>query len=115
MIVENRRRNVRIRASLRFTFAWGEDFELFRTVDVSAGGARVVHHVLDSPRPPRGTVGECAFVLDGEEVRSEGVVVRELADGFVVKFVRVSQATERRIVAWIFRQEALALSRRIPA
>jgi c-di-GMP-binding flagellar brake protein YcgR len=113
--VENRRRFVRIPAQLRFTFAWPEGFELYRTVDVSAGGARVVHHVMGSPRPRPGTTGECAFNLDGVELRAAAVVVREHRDGFAVRFCALSQAQERRIVAWVFRQEALALSRRIPA
>lgn len=107
---------MRIKASLRFTFAWGEDaFELYRTVDVSAGGARVVHHVIGSPLPPVGTEGEGAFVLDGVEVRTKAVVVREHRDGFAVRFRSLSQANESRLVAWIFRQEALVLIRRIPA
>ncbi|MBE2251435.1 MAG: PilZ domain-containing protein [Myxococcus sp.] len=113
--MSNRRRDVRIKASLRFTFAWDEAFELFRTVDVSAGGARVVHHASGSPQPPLGAEGECAFVLDGVEVRALAVVVREAADGFAVRFRALSPSTEQRIVAWIFRQEALALLRRIPA
>ena len=114
--MKNRRGTVRIKASLRFTFSWGEDcFELYRTVDVSAGGARVVHHVIGSPRPPLGTEGECAFVLDGVEVRTKAVVVREHRDGYAVRFRALSQANESRLVAWIFRQEALVLIRRIPA
>ena len=124
--VENRRRNVRIRASLRFTFAWsdGKDavtdeprefFELFRTIDVSAGGARVTQHVSGGLRPRVGVTGQAAFVLDGVEVRTEATVVRALNDGFAVRFRSLSQPDESRVVAWIFRQEALALSRRIPA
>jgi c-di-GMP-binding flagellar brake protein YcgR len=113
--MENRRRFVRIRAALRFTFSWPGAFELYRTIDVSAGGARVVHHVMGSPRPRPGTEGECAFVLDGEELRATAVVVREHPDGFAVRFRGLTQAQDRRIVAWIFRQEAMALSRRIPA
>lgn len=125
-LVENRRRNVRIRAGLRFTFAWsdGKDpvtdeprefFELFRTVDVSAGGARVTQHVANGLRPRIGVTGQAAFVLDGVEVRTEATVVRALHDGFAVRFRSLSQPDESRVVAWIFRQEALALSRRIPA
>lgn len=105
--MSNRRRDVRFRASLRFTFAWDDGFELFRTLDVSAGGARVTHHVLNSPRLPVGVVGEAAFVLDGVEVRTQARVVREHRDGFAVVFVGLSQEGERRIVAWIFRQEVL--------
>lgn len=111
--MNNRRSDVRIRASLRFTFSWGEDaFELFRTVDVSAGGARVVHHVIGSPRPAQGTTGECAFVLDGQELRCEARVIRTEPDGFAVRFLGLTQPQESRIVAWIFRNEAL---HRIPA
>jgi hypothetical protein len=58
---------------------------------------------------------EAAFVLDGVEVRTEATVVRALNDGFAVRFRSLSQSDESRVVAWIFRQEALALSRRIPA
>jgi c-di-GMP-binding flagellar brake protein YcgR len=114
--VRNRRSTVRIKASLRFTFSWSEDcFELFRTVDISAGGALVVHHTVGSPRPAVGTSGECAFVLDGVELRTKALVVRETHDGFAVRFSALSQANESRLVAWIFRQEALVLIRRIPA
>ncbi len=111
--MENRRADVRLRASLRFTFAWGEDsFELYRTLDLSAGGARVVHHVLGSPLPAVGIEGECAFVLDGQELRALARVIRHHPDGFVVRFVELTQPQESRIVAWIFRQEALS---KIPA
>lgn len=111
--MENRRADVRLRASLRFTFAWGDDaFELFRTVDVSAGGARVVHHVIGSPRPALGTEGECAFVLDGRELRARAKVIRHQPDGFVVRFLELTQPQESQIVAWIFRHEALS---KIPA
>ncbi len=114
--MSNRRRFVRIRASLRFTFAWGaQSFELYRTVDLSAGGARVIHHVIGSARPPRGAEGECAFNLDGVELRTRAVVVRDHRDGFAVRFRWASRAHEDRVVAWVFRQEALALSRRVPA
>lgn len=126
LLVENRRRNVRIRAGLRFTFAWsdGKDpvtdeprefFELFRTVDVSAGGARVTPHIANGLRPRIGITGQAAFVLDGVEVRTEAMVVRAVGDGFAVRFRSLSQPDESRVVAWIFRQEALALARRIPA
>lgn len=111
--MKNRRADVRIRANLRFTFSWGPDaFELFRTVDVSAGGARVVHHVIGSPRPELGVVGECAFVLDGQELRCVAQVIRIDRDGFAVRFLGLTQVQESRIVAWIFRNEAL---HRVPA
>lgn len=109
--MSNRRRAVRFRASLRFTFSWDEGFELFRTFDISTGGARVLHHVMASPRIRIGTHGEAAFVLDGVEVRTEAVVVRELDDGFAVRFVSIDQTAERRIAAWVFRQEVLWLRR----
>lgn len=114
--MRNRRKDVRIRASLRFTFAWGDDrFELFRTLDLSAGGARVVWHDGAGVGPLAGAEGECAFVLDGAEVRARAVVVRETKDGFACRFVGLSQPNETRIVAWVFRQEAQALIRRVPA
>ena len=43
------------------------------------------------------------------------VVVRERPDGFAVRFRGLTQAQDRRIVAWVIRQQAMALSRRIPA
>ncbi|MCA2978550.1 MAG: PilZ domain-containing protein [Myxococcaceae bacterium] len=113
--MHNRRRYVRIKAALRFTFAWADGFEVYRTMDVSAGGARVYQSDKNGRRPAPGTQGECAFALDGVELRTVAVVVRHHRDGFAVRFLQLSQAQERSVVAWVFRQEALALSRRIPA
>jgi hypothetical protein len=42
-------------------------------------------------------------VLDGVEVRTKALVVRELRDGDAVRFRARSQANERRIVAWVLR------------
>jgi c-di-GMP-binding flagellar brake protein YcgR len=110
----NRRRFARVRARLRFTFTWAEHFELFTTEDLSASGALVARHVPKSPLPPLHTVGECAFNLDGVEIRAEARVVRLSRDGFAVKFNGLPRAVEDRIVGWVFRLEARVLSRRLP-
>ncbi len=101
----NRRRFFRVRARLRFTFAWDAGFELFRTVDVSACGAAVLQHVPSSPLPPLGAVGECAFNLESMEIRCAAKVVRVSANGFAVEFQHVSRAHEDRICGWAFRQD----------
>lgn len=110
----NRRRFARVRARIRFTLSWGEHFELYATEDVSASGARLARHLPQSPLPPADTVGECAFNLDGTEVRCEARVVRVSRDGFAVRFQGLSRQLEDRIAAWAFRMEARALSRRMP-
>jgi len=98
---------------MRITLAWAEQFELFRTVDLSAGGALVVGHVPETPIPEVGSLGECAFNIDSLEVRVDMVVVRISKSGAVaVKFVGLPRALEDRIVAWVFRLQAQALSRR---
>lgn len=101
----NRRRFFRVRAGLRFTFAWDEGFELFRTVDLSAAGAFVLRHVPASPMPRRGTVGECAFNLESMEIRCVATVVRATENGFAVRFEQLPLRLEDRICGWIFRQE----------
>jgi c-di-GMP-binding flagellar brake protein YcgR len=111
----NRRRFARVRVNLRFTFAWDEHFALFRTLDVGASGALVVRHDADSPLPELGAVGQCAFNLDSAEVRTEAKVVRLVNDGFAVRFEGLPRSLEDRLVAWVFRMEAQALSRRMPA
>lgn len=110
--MKNRRRFARVRASLRFTLAWGESFELFRTVDLSAGGANLVCHVVDSPVPPLHAEGQCAFNIDSLEVRITARVVRSSPTGYAVKFVGLPSALEDRIVAWVFRMQAQARARR---
>lgn len=104
-MVVNRRRFFRVRARLRFTFAWEHGFELFRAVDLSASGAYVMRHVPNSPMPAVGTLGECAFNLESMEIRCEATVVRTATNGFAVKFERVPRAQEDRICGWVFRQE----------
>lgn len=111
----NRRRFVRVRARLRFTFSWGDRFELYATQDLSASGALLVRHLPQSDLPPLDASGECAFNLDGVEIRSEARVVRVTRDGFAVRFTSLSARLEDRIAAWVFRAEARALSRRMPA
>jgi c-di-GMP-binding flagellar brake protein YcgR len=101
----NRRRYFRVRAGLRFTFAWEQGFELFRTVDLSASGAYVERHVPASPMPERGVLGECAFNLQSMEIRCVATVVRATADGFAVRFVELPLRMEDRICGWVFRQE----------
>jgi c-di-GMP-binding flagellar brake protein YcgR len=101
----NRRRFFRVRARLRFTFAWEGGFELFRSVDVSACGAYVVQHVPNCPLPLAGQQGECAFNLESMEIRCLATVVRSSANGFAVRFESVSRAHEDRICGWVFRQE----------
>ncbi|MFT3712687.1 MAG: PilZ domain-containing protein [Archangium sp.] len=99
----NRRRFFRVRAGLRFTFAWDGGFELFRTTDVSACGASVLRHVVDSAMPALGTVGECAFNLESMEIRCLAKVVRVQLNGFAVDFIDVERAQEDRICGWAFR------------
>jgi hypothetical protein len=99
----NRRRFFRVRAGLRFTFAWDGGFELFRTVDVSACGASVLRHVVNGAMPPLGTIGECAFNLESMEIRCAARVVRLFANGFAVDFIDVARAQEDRICGWAFR------------
>ncbi len=100
----NRRRLFRVKASLRFTFAWEGGFELFRTVDVSAGGA-FVSRADGAVLPALGVVGECAFNLESMEIRTAARVVRVEADGFGVVFEGLARAHEDRVCGWIFRQE----------
>lgn len=99
----NRRRFFRVRAALRFTFAWDEGFELFRTTDVSACGASVIQHVHGGEMPTLGTVGECAFNLESMEIRCLAKVVRVYLNGFAVDFIDVARAQEDRICGWAFR------------
>jgi c-di-GMP-binding flagellar brake protein YcgR len=99
----NRRRFFRVKASLRFTFAWEGGFELFRTVDLSAAGAMVVR--TEGVLPAVGTVGECAFNLASMEIRTGAKVMRVEGDRFAVEFTGLSRAHEDQICAWVFRQE----------
>lgn len=101
----NRRNFFRVHAALRFTFAWDTGFELFRTIDVSASGASVARHVVDSALPSRGTVGECAFNLESMEIRCAATVVRVSPQGFAVRFEALPRVMEDRICGWAFRQE----------
>lgn len=108
----NLRHFVRVKASLRFTFSWSgpspDDafFELFRTIDVSAGGARVVRHVPDSPLPPIGAQGEFTFNIEQTEIRAQGTVVRHFEGGFVVRFRSLRRSAEDQLASWVFRQQA---------
>lgn len=111
----NRRRFVRVRARLRFTFAWGEQFELYATEDVSASGALVRRVEPPLTLPGLGAEGECAFTVDGAEVRTGARVVRVARDGFAVRFLGLPRGLEDKLVAFVFRMEAQALSRRMPA
>lgn len=104
-MAENRRSFFRVRASLRFTFAWEGGFELFRTADVSACGASVVVALPTGALPPVGTEGECAFNLESMEIRVTARVVRASARGFAVRFDPLPRAQEDRICGWAFRQE----------
>ncbi|MDP1827440.1 MAG: PilZ domain-containing protein [Archangium sp.] len=101
----NRRTFFRVRASLRFTFAWEGGFELFRTVDVSACGAFVMRHVPAGAMPGLGAEGECAFNLESMEIRVAAKVVRVASNGFAVRFRAVPRTQEDRICGWAFRQE----------
>jgi hypothetical protein len=101
----NRRNFFRVRASLRFTFAWEGGFELFRTVDLSACGAFVMVHVPAGAVPTLGTEGECAFNLESMEIRVPATVVRVASNGFAVRFGELRLAHEDRICGWVFRQE----------
>jgi c-di-GMP-binding flagellar brake protein YcgR len=109
---ENRRRFARVRASLRFTLAWGERFELFRTIDLSAAGALLVRHVPDSPMPLVDAEAECAFNIDSTEIRVNVLVVRSSRGHCAVKFVGLERRLEDRIASWVFRMEAQRLARR---
>lgn len=109
----NRRRFARVRANLRFTLAWGEHFALFRSVDLSASGALVLRHDPEGVLPKVDEVGECAFNIDSTEVRTTARVVRLVPDGFAVRFEGLPRALEDKLVAWVFRHEALQLSRRV--
>ena len=93
-----------MRASLRFTFAWEGGFELFRTVDLSAGGAFVLRGD-ELVLPALGAVGECAFNLESMEIRTAARVARVKAEGFGLVFEKLSRSHEDRICGWIFRQE----------
>lgn len=103
---DNRRRFFRIRASLRFTFAWEGGFELYRTIDLSASGASLrLTPQLAATAPPPGTVGECAFNLESMEIRAAARVVRVSKGSFAVDFEALSPAKQDRICGWAFRQE----------
>lgn len=102
----NRRHYFRVRAGLRFTFAWPDAFELFRTVDLSASGVYVVQHVVRSAMPALNTVGQCAFNLESMEIRCEARVTRLSANGFAAHFVDLAAAQQDRVCGWIFRQQA---------
>jgi len=111
----NRRRFVRVRARLRFTFAWDEQFELYTVEDVCASGVLVRRTEAPLTLPALGAVGECAFAIDASEVRTQARVVRLTRDGFAVRFLGLSRTTEDTLVAWVFRREAQALAGRMPA
>lgn len=105
-MAENRRRFFRVRANLRFTFAWEGGFELYRTHDVSACGASVqLPAALAGKAPPVGTVGECAFNLESMEIRATARVVRASKGSFAVDFEALPRRLEDRICGWAFRQE----------
>ncbi len=103
---DNRRQFFRVRAGLRFTFAWDEGFELFRTVDLSASGAFVVQHTVNAQMPRKGQRGQCAFNLESMEIRCEAIVFRTSVNGFAVAFEDLTRAQQDRICGWIFRQQA---------
>ena len=108
------RRFKRIRTSLGCTFAWSDSFERFRTIDVSAGGILVDRSGVGQQIPKVGVEGECVFTLENIEIRAQARVVRVSPSSFGLKFVGLPRSLEDRIVAWVLRQEALLLSRRIP-
>ncbi len=101
----NRRGFFRVRASLRFTFAWDGGFELYRTLNLSASGAYALCPTPQSPIPALGTQGECAFNLESMEIRAPATVVRHFTNGFGVEFAGLTRAQEDRICGWVFRQE----------
>ena len=104
---DNRRQFFRVRASLRFTFSWEGGFELFRTIDLSANGAQVrVTPQLAAAIPPVGTLGECAFNLESQEIRAVARVVRAGPTSFAVHFEQLHRSKEDRICSWAFRQES---------
>lgn len=104
---DNRRRFFRVRASLRFTFAWSDGFELYRTVDLSACGALVrLPPRREAKVPPLGVLGECAFNLESTEIRAQARVVRVTGTSFAVDFDELRPAQQDRICGWAFRQEA---------
>ncbi len=114
---------MRVKASLRFTYSWEETalvgegpaasyFELFRTIDLSAGGALVARHVVNSAFPRVGVTGECAFTIDSVEVRVAARVVAHRNGCYAVRFVALPEALEDKLVAWVFRQETLLLRKR---
>ncbi len=99
-----------MKTALRFTFSWAEPsgdefFELFRTLDVGAGGALVTRHDENSPLPGVGVEGEFAFNVEHREIRAMGVVTRSTSEGFALRF-RLGAAAEDRVAAWVFRQQA---------
>jgi c-di-GMP-binding flagellar brake protein YcgR len=103
---ENRRRFFRVRASLRFTFAWEDGFELYRTIDLSASGALVrIPPLREVVVPELGTVGECAFNLEAMELRASARVVRVTKSSFAVDFEELRAHQQDRICGWAFRQE----------
>ena len=77
---------------------------MFRTVDLSAGGAFVLR-VDEALLPALGVVGECAFNLESMEIRTAARVVRVSAEGVGMVFEGLSRAHEDRVCGWIFRQE----------
>ncbi|HEY1088304.1 MAG TPA: PilZ domain-containing protein [Archangium sp.] len=103
---ENRRRFFRVRANLRFTFAWDDGFELYRTIDLSASGALVrIPPMREVVVPASGTLGECAFNLESMELRALARVVRVTKSSFAVVFEALRPSQEDRICGWAFRQE----------
>jgi hypothetical protein len=110
----NRRRFVRVRAHLRFTFSWGDRFELYTTDDVSGSGALVRQTQPEVPLPALASEGECAFTVDATEIRTPARVVRVSGSTFAVRYLGLTRPHEDRLAAWVFRLEAQALSRRMP-
>lgn len=106
----NRRRFFRVHANLRFTFAWDNGFELYRTIDLSASGAYVQRSEPSNALPTLGTRGECAFNLESMEIRAPAQVVRVVPNGFAVRFNSMTHAQEDRVCGWIFRQETRRVS-----
>lgn len=95
-------------AAVRATFSWADQFEVYATENLSAGGAALRVTGLDQPLPPADVEGLCAFSLDDVELAMRATVVRQLPEGFALRFVGVPVAVQDRIAGWVFRQEARA-------
>jgi c-di-GMP-binding flagellar brake protein YcgR len=107
------RRFKRVNAKFRCTFAWAENFELYVSVDVSAGGLLLSRSAPDQLVPPLKAACECAFNLESVEIRTPCEVVRVDVSSFAVKFTAMQRGVEDRMVAWVLRQEAQSMARRL--